>query len=311
MATNDGTSDPGRGWIVDALGAAAFDRLATSLPGTTLQSVLLEVIRQRARARTPAEVLAQYQRDRFCHPAAVDQRTSVEIDAQLLAAADRFEAMELSPVAPLGTCSTVALTDQNRVLSALRGTEVVSDPTNVLALECAARLRTQRTDVHLATSQRVIRAQPVPALPGCAPHFRIFVLASGGVERKAHAFTVDTLALHIRTLLAALDRLEQHGFHFGARRVDILATRERAAVADRLASTLELGVPVARELLEHPYYSGGLRYMLWATTTEGQELPFGDGGAFDWLAKLTSNARAMFVASGLGAQLVPLVFRRS
>jgi hypothetical protein len=27
------------------------------------------------------------------------------------------------------------------VLSALRSTEVVSDPTNVLALECAARLR--------------------------------------------------------------------------------------------------------------------------------------------------------------------------
>jgi hypothetical protein len=40
----------------------------------------------------------------------------------------------------------------------------------------------------------------------------------------------------------------------------------------------------------------------------GRAVPIGDGGTFDWLAKLTSNRRAVFVASGLGAQLVPLAF---
>jgi hypothetical protein len=296
-----------RGWVVERLGTAAFERLASELSGSELQSLLLEVMRRRARARQPAEVLAQYARDGFCKPSPVDQRTSITVDAQLLAAADAFEAIELSPAAPLGACSAVALTDQNRVISALRSTEIASDPTNVLALECAVRLRAGRVPAHFATSQRVIRAQPVPKVPGFAPHFRIFVLASGGIEAREHAFTVETVLLHVRTMLAALDRLEQHGYAFGVRRVDVLATRARAALADRVADSL--GRVAERKPLEHPYYSGGLRYMLWVTAPEGDRVPLGDGGAFDWLAKLTSNRRAVFVASGLGAQLVPVRFR--
>ncbi|HEY5920176.1 MAG TPA: hypothetical protein VIV11_00840, partial [Kofleriaceae bacterium] len=119
-----------RAWIVDALGERGFEQLATEIAGSELQSLLLEVMRRRASARTPHEVLQQYRRDRFSRPAFVDQRESVEIDRHLLAAAAGFDAIELSPVAPLGTCSTMAPTDQHRVLSALRATEVVSDPTN-------------------------------------------------------------------------------------------------------------------------------------------------------------------------------------
>lgn len=299
-----------RRWIFDDLGEPAFERLASGLSGSELQSVLLEVMQRRARARAPAEVLAQYERDGFCSPAAADQRTSVAIDGHLLAAAAGFEALELSPVAPLAACSSVAPTAQHRVLSALRSTEVVADPTNVLALECAHRLRTGAGPFHLATSQRVIRAQPIPKLPGYAPHFRIFVLASGGIEAKDHAFTAAALEHHIRTLLAALVRLEDHGYAFGARHVDLLATPARAGLADRIAAALA-GTTVHRRPLDHPYYSGGLRYMLWVTAPDGTQLPLGDGGAFDWLVKLASNRRAVYIASGIGAQLIALRFRAS
>ena len=299
-----------RGWVVDALGAAAFERLARDLGGSELQSLLLEVMHARAAARTPAEVLGQYTRDGFARPAAVDQRTSVLVDGHLLAAAGAFEAIELSPVTPLGTSSVVALSHQHRVLSALRGTEVVSDPTNVLALEHARRLRSSpSTPSHLATSQRVVRAQPVPKLPGYAPHFRIFVLTSGGPETKDHAFTVDTLVLHVDTILDALDRLERHGFAFGKRRLDVLATDARAPLADRVAERLGPRIAVARQPLSHAYYSGGIRVMVWVTAADGATLPLFDGGTFDWLAKLTSNRRAVFVASGGGAQLIALRFR--
>ena len=293
-------------WVARTIGEATFDRLARELAGSELQSVLLEVLRARARERSPADVLAQYRRDRFVTPANVDLRESVAIDAHLLAAAADFDALELSPVTPLGTSSTVGLSDQNRVLSALRATEVVSDPTNVLALECASRMRAAPGPFHLATSQRVIRAQPVPKLPGYAQHFRIFVLASGGIEARDHAFTVDTLVHHVATLHAALDRLEQHGYAFGARRVDVLATPERAVLGDRIAAR----VGGTRKLLEHAYYSGGLRYMLWVTAPDGREIPLGDGGSFDWLTKLAANRRAVFVGSGLGAQLISALFRR-
>ncbi len=292
-------------WIARAVGDESFAKLAHGLAGSELQSVLLEVVRARANARGLTDVVAQYRRDRFVMPASIDLRESLAIDADLLMAADGFDALELSPLAPLGTCSTMALTDQNRVVSSLRGTEVVSDPTNVMALECATRLRAGPGPVHLATSQRVVRAQPVPKLPHHTQHFRLFALASGGTETKDHGFTVDTVVRHIDALAAGLVRLEQRGYALGARRVDVLATPARHSLAERIAARVAGTV----KPLDHAYYSGGLRYKYWVTAPDGREIPIGDGGTFDWLAKLTSNRRAVFVASGLGAQLVPLAFR--
>lgn len=293
-----------RDWITNA----ELARLARELGGSELQSLLLEILRERARARSPADVLAQYRRDRFTRPAPIDQRTFVEIDHHLLAAATRFEAIELSPVAPLGACSAIALIDQNRVLSALRGTEVVSDPTNVLALECAERLRAvPSAAVHLATSQRVVRAQPAPKLPGYSQHFRIFVLASAGRERAEHGFAVETLVLHIRTMMHALDQLEAHGYRFGARRVDLKTIAERDAIAERVAAALG-DLSIERRPLDHAYYAG-VRYNIWVTTPDGIQVPLIDGGLCDWVARLTSNRRHVYVVSGMGAQLVAHAFR--
>jgi len=294
-----------RNWIVDSIGAPAFERLASGLAGTALQSLLLDVMQARAAARSASELVAQFGRDSFCVPAQVDARAMLAIDAKLMAAAAPFEGIELSPVAPLGACSVVGPTDQNRVLSALRATEVVSDPTNVLALECAQRLRAGATAAqHLAASHRVMRAQPVPKLPGYAQHFRLFALASAGIEQQDHALTVDALALHVRTLRAGLDGLVPLGYAVGRQRVEILATPARRILGERLATLLgaELGT------LEHPYYSGGLRYRLWVKAPDGTEAPLGDGGTFDWLHRLASNRRAVFVASGLGSQLIALRF---
>jgi hypothetical protein len=294
-----------RAWIVDAVGAPTFDRLVEGLTGSELQSLLLEVMHARASARNAKDLAAQYRRDPFCARAPVDLRAMLAIDSHLLAAAQCFEAIEVSPVAPLGTCSVVGLTDQNRVLSALRSSEVVSDPTNVLALECAQQLQASpKTDVHLATSHRVVRAQPVPKQPGYAQHFRLFALGSAGVERQDHAFTIDTLALHVRTLLAAFVRLEQDGYALGQRRVEILSSTERRRLGDQLSHLLD----AEHRPLEHPYYAGGLRYRIWVTVPGLEELPLADGGTFNWLQQLASNRRAVFVGSGLGSQLIALRF---
>lgn len=299
-----------RSWAESRLGAPEFEALATGLSGSELCSVLLAVMQRRARGRSPREVLAQYQRDRFCSPAPVDLRTSVALDAHLLEAAAPFEALELSSVAPLGTCSTVALTDQNRVLSGLRMTEVVSDPTNVLALECALRLRENPgAAVHLTSVQRVVRAQPIPRGPGYTQHFRIFVLASGGQEEKDHGFSVSAVVLHVQTMCRALDRLELHGYAFGRRRIEILTTAERRAVGERVVR--QLGNIAVLGPLDHAYYSGGLRYKVWVTAPDGAEIALIDGGTFDWLALLGSNRRAVYVASGTGAQLIALLFQRA
>jgi hypothetical protein len=305
-----------RTWVQGGLDDATFAALAEGLPASQLWSLLLEVLERRASGRPAPEVLSQFERDGFTRPAAFDQRVFWEVDGHLLAAAAAFEALELSPLAPLGACSAVGLASQNKIVSALRGTEV-SDPTNVLALECARRLRgNPQLQVRLTTCHRCVRAQPFPKRPGFAPHFRIFVLASAAREQKDHGFVLGALAEHIRVHLDALDRLEQHGFHFRGRQLTILASPERAALGDRLAAMVETDRPatggpaprLVRETLDHRYYDG-LRFMIHARSGE-LDLPLIDGGAFDWLGRLTSNHRLVFVASGMGAQLVPTAFRR-
>ncbi|MDY6944919.1 MAG: hypothetical protein SXG53_04300 [Pseudomonadota bacterium] len=293
----------------DPVDAALSDALSQGVAATQLWSLLLSVFERRAAQRTPASVRRQWETDRFAQPCAIGQRTLNELDSHLLAAAAAFEALELSPLAPLATCSAVALTSQNRVVSTARGTEVVSDPTNVLALECAKRLRAApHAVVKLTTSHRCVRAQAALDRPGFAAHFRIFCLASASHEQKDHAFVTAALTEHIRTHIAALDRLEQHGYSFPDRRLRLLATPQRLHLARRIAAGIP-EIPAAFEPLEHNYYDG-LRFVLDVGTPDGNAIALIDGGAFDWLRQLTANNRMVLVASGLGSQLAATIFRR-
>jgi hypothetical protein len=299
-----------RDWITAGLPSGAYEVLTRELPASRLWSLLLDVVDARAAARRPASLMEQWDRDRFVSLGAVDQRTQLEVDRHLLAAASAFESIELSPVAPLGVCSSMGRASQNKVLSALRGTEVVADPTNVMALECARRLRRDpQTVVRLATSHRCVRAQEIPRVPGFSAHFRIFCLAAAGLERGNHAFVVGAIAEQIAVMLDALERLEQHGFAFPERRVTVLASESEAALGDRIAENVG-GAPVARDVLDHRYYDG-LRFQISARTAGGVDMPIIDGGAFDWVARLASNNKAVFVATGAGSQIIPLLFRRS
>jgi hypothetical protein len=296
---------PERSWTTAGLDAAAYAALSEGLPASQVWSLLLDVLARRARQRSPADLARQWTRDRFVQPSYVDQRTLNAVDGHLLAAAAGFEAIELSPLAPLGACSVVGLASQNKTVSALRGTEVVSDPTNVLALECARRLREDASRVvRFATCHRCVRAQEIPKRPGHAAHFRLFCLATAGRERKDHAFVVEALVEQIATHLSALDRLEQHGYAFPDRRVKVLSTVARAPLAERIAAAVG-DAPVVRETFDHPYYDG-LRFMINARGVQGEDIFLIDGGAFDWLPKLTSNRRLVFVASGMGSQLAYL-----
>jgi hypothetical protein len=299
-----------RDWTRKGIDATAYAALAQGLATSELTSLLLGVIDQRASKRTPAQIGQQWQRDRFVAPAAVDQRTFNVLDSHLLSVASTFESLELSPLAPLASCSAIALTGQNRTVSTIRGTEVVSDPTNLLAIESAARLaRNPQQVIKLATSHRCVRAQPYPKKPGFAAHFRLFVLTTAGHERKDHGLLVESLSDHIRTHLNAMDRLEQHGYAFSQRIVRLLAAPQRQAVAKRIVLALP-GTPIAVETLDHDYYNG-LRFMISARTRAGEDIPFIDGGAFDWMQKLTANRKHVFVASGLGSQIAAYLFRAS
>jgi hypothetical protein len=269
----------GRSWARAGLDEAAYSALAKGVAASELWSLLFGVAEQRAAQRTPATVLQQWERDRFVCPAYIDQRTLNELDRHLLAAASAFEALELSPLAPLGSCSAIGLTSQNKIVSTFRGTEVVSDPTNLLALESARRLRGNPSQtIKLTTNHRCVRAQQVPNQPGYAAHFRLFCMTTAGHERRDQGLLVEALSEHIRTHLSALNRLEQHGYDFPDRAIRILTAPAVKTLGERIAATL--GVPIVFETLTHDYYDG-LRFMISARCPSGEHMPLIDGGSFD------------------------------
>ena len=300
-------------WARAGLDAAAHAALARGLTGSQLWSLLLGVAEQRAAANRPSDTLRQWTSDRFVAPCAIDQRTLLALDSTLLRVAHAFEAVELSPLAPLGSCVAVAPLSQKRIVSTMRGSEVVSDPTNVLALECARRLRADPAlQLRLATSQRVVRAQAVPPGRGFAAHFRLFCLASAAHERADHAFAVEAALEHLQTHLSALDALQAEGYAFGLRSVKLLATDARQHLAQRLHDRLHAlwpDVAIERAPLRSAYYDG-LRFIVDVQTTTGECIPLIDGGLFDWLHRLADHNKLSYVASGLGSQLAATLFRR-
>ncbi len=296
-------------WITRGLDAETLSALTDGLPASQLWSLLLWVMEQRTARRAASAVQHQWATDRFVKPCVIDQRVLLALDTELFAVAADFEGIELSPLAPLASCSAVALTTQNRTVTTVRGTEVVSDPTNVLALECARRLRDDPSQrVRLATSHRCVRAQPYPDLPGFAAHFRLFCLATAGHEAADQALTIDSMSHHIRTHMAGLDRLERCGYRFPDRFVTLRSTPEREQVARRIAAAVP-GVRVVHEPLAQAYYSGGLRFLINAGSVHGDGIPLIDGGAFDWVGTLAANRKLVLVASCIGSQIAAFAFR--
>jgi hypothetical protein len=191
-----------------------FMALAEDLSPSDLQSLLIGVYQKRARALKEAapRVLARHERSPLFAPSEVDARLIHAFDRVAFAEAQGFEAIELSPVSPLGTSYALGGIDQNNVLTTIRNAEVLGDSTLAMALECARRRRRQRrAPVRLASSHRVIRLQPFD-VPGYSPHFRLFTLVSAGRDTGSSSFEVQHLGEHIRFYLRFFRALNGEGF---------------------------------------------------------------------------------------------------
>ena len=176
-------------------GTPGLAALLANLSAPDLQSLLLEVYRQQASRRTPAAILAEHSHNRFTRHSLGSARAfaSFERLAYENLPAD-FEALELSPVCPLATCSGVAAVGQDWSVTTIRNTEVVSDPTNVLALECALRRRNSSARVNLAAAHRVLRPQKFSG-PRMVSHFRVSrSLAQGEMKAMGSLKSASFLA---------------------------------------------------------------------------------------------------------------------
>jgi len=289
--------------------------LSAGMSGSELNTLLLEVFRRRNANRSPSELLRGYRENRFAKPAAVDpiELKQLELDLLRIAQNRGFTPIQLSPVAPLGSCSVIAPVDQNKVISALRGTEVVADATNLIALHIAdgiksGDLRNQSAPLRFATTHRHVRAQKFASSPGMLSHFSLYAMVSSGKDDGSYGFEKQAIWEHIavyRDMFRATCRSEievviqaRGGYTDGAGLLDRIVRHigERAP---------ELTVRVDPEIPDNVYYKG-LQFTI-KTVIRGREHNIGDGGFVDWTQRLLENKkeRMLISAIGLDRMLMP------
>jgi len=288
-----------------------LEKLTREFPASELNSLLLEVFRMSTERITPQELMTSYEKNRFVAPSFLDALTFAKADLQLLELAKRhgFEGLELSPLAPIGNCSSIALVDQNKVVSAIRGTEVVADATNLLALESSKRRKASRFDeqvIQSCTIHRHVRAQAIPGGKGFTPHFKVFCAVTAGkdtgnfdFEKQAilrhlllyHDYFIKELRLSgLKIIIKGLKEENERQHH----------TELFDAIGDRLPGAELSLVEVSKA--DHAYYQHA-RFSL-NLVHHDKEYNLGDGGFVDWGQKLTSNHKERMLISGIGIELL-------
>jgi hypothetical protein len=311
---NLGAGVPAEHRVWHVVPAGTRPALETGLAPTDLQTMLMAVARARARVVTPSRILERWRHDRFVRPSAADPRSLAPLEARLWRLLpELFAGVELSPLTPLGTCSAVAPIDQHRVVSTVRGTEVISDPTNALAVEAAVRRREQAMDgrVDLAACHRVLRAQQFAA--SNAAHFRLFALVSSARDRGSGRTEAQLLVDHIsvwqRMLVQILPTVDTWitVTVFGNQ---VLTERFHDVVRPALGGA-SAQVPVVEDSTRVQgtgYYAGvaiGLR-----AEAGGQTIDLGDGGLTTWTAKLINDAKERCMVSCLSTERLAALAQR-
>jgi len=204
------------------------DALTQRVSGSGLQSLLLDVLRDRVSSGLPASAFSRLLPP-LLQPSAVDARLLLDVDRAAFAAAAGFEAIDLSPVNALGATRTLGGQSQNNLLSTIRNAEVLGDPTIAMSILAATRRRVAHRPAvkveRLCASHRVVRLQPLD-FPGFTPHFRLFGMISAGRDTGSSGFELAELREHVRVFLRLFRILNQEaGFRIGDPLVEFADTR--------------------------------------------------------------------------------------
>ncbi|MDB5506832.1 MAG: hypothetical protein JWR75_1470 [Devosia sp.] len=277
--------------------------LTDRLNPTDLQTLLLAVAEKRSARRTTAAVLADYERSRFFGASPFSRSMFLKWDTAALKATEgRFETLTLSPMAPLASCAAVAPVGQGWTVPTVRTGEVVSDPTNILALEAAIRRKKGQADVNLATTHRVVRPQAY-ANPKMLAHFSMFGLLSTALDTGNCRTEAQAIGLHLETHLSIFRA-------FLGAEVPLSVSYTITSRGDddaRPAAVFDVGRKLSVDVWEEidrpavvAYYSG-FCFHIWAELA-GRRQQLSDGGTVDWVGRLIANAKERTLISGAGVE---------
>lgn len=285
--------------IADALSA---------LPGADFNTLLLEVFNRRAAALPATGLLKQYKQNRFVKPADGNAVALAALQLATLQTLEQahFSAVTLSPVSPLGSCSVFGAVSQEKVMSAVRGTEVMADATNALALHIAEQKQQgAANEMDLCAVQRHVRTQPLPS-KAFTPHFMIACLTSAGADRGNYRFECESLYKHAVAWAAVLRSV----FGIAEMRLRLIAREGYAngndlltAVSDFLQERLPgIGIEKITGSPVNNYYTG-LQFKVVIQVKE-QEWEIADGGFTTWTQQLLGNKKERLLISGFGLELL-------
>jgi RNA binding exosome subunit len=284
--------------------------LSEELSGADLNSLLLEVYARRAQQLAAPELLKQYDKNRFVQPAETDFIQLLESSVQTLKclSGHDFVPLQVSPLSQLGASSVVATVDQDKVVSALRNCEVLSDATNALALYISSRKKAQKqqaADTHLkyCTVQRHVRAQQFN-IKGFSPHFTIGCLVSSGMDTGNYDFEKKVIGEHFKALHDVLTSV----FNTGTVKFRL---QQQAGYPGNF-------IPVIMTYLQQHFpewevtqdetpgtnnYYKGLQFKV-VISWQQRDFEIADGGLVDWTQQLLNNKKERFFISGFGLELL-------
>ncbi len=282
------------------------ERIAVNLSGSELNTFLLYLFSKRTKQITPPVLLQQYRQNRFSVPASIDPIRYKEDEIFWLKSSESkgFKPVLLSPLIPLGSSSVVGYVDQNNVVSALRGSEVVSDATNALALKIASEIGKEKKVAvkQYCATHRYVRGQNYNN-PAFSAHFGAFCLVSGGIDRSNYSFEVELAKTHISFYLDMLLSL----FAKENLSLEVYLADNSNTISKQIEEAIRLicqssEVEFRAKDPANNYYQI-LQFKIFLSYKNGQ-IDLADGGFVDWTQKMLANNKQRLFISGVGLEII-------
>lgn len=289
--------------------------LSKTLSDSELNSLLLEVYQYKSKNKKAAQILNDFSTNRFVLPSSIDPLKNMALELEMLkiVKSENFDLMELSPLTPFGTCSVHDTVNQNNIVSALRRVEVVSDLTNVLALEVAKRIKEDSKigKIQLAAIHRLVRTQGFND-PKYTAHFKVLGMVTSSKDighfEFEHEAVLNHLKIYLRIFKEVYDLdLRQLKLNLTlmpeANEFDIELLRNKIVKRFKGLETDVSEMPTS----DNNYYIA-IRFSI---KLKSMKFPIVDGGFVNWAAHLTQNRKQKMLISGLGTELMNKILAES
>ena len=198
----------------------------------------------------------------------------------------------------------VGYVDQNNVVSALRGSEVVSDATNALALKIASEIGKEKKVAvkQYCATHRYVRGQNYNN-PAFSAHFGAFCLVSGGIDRSNYSFEVELAKTHISFYLDMLLSL----FAKENLSLEVYLADNSNTISKQIEEAIRLicqssEVEFRAKDPANNYYQI-LQFKIFLSYKNGQ-IDLADGGFVDWTQKMLANNKQRLFISGVGLEII-------